>query len=318
MSNIINLFTDGKVKSNEREFTRLVGGFGEDESVISDKQIADLLGYKKGARSVRQRISENISHFEFGLHILDLKSSVPEQDTIKETLKSLGYTEQSINLSENIYILSKSGFLLYLKFAEGDKAVEVYKDFLEDYFKTKAENAHMKIGIQEQIEKLKEKKASALGMSIMSQKDEDKIKYMNLVEEYNIQILDLEKLLSKEEVVKELQSKIHMSELIESAKGNYDMDIFAKVLNVKGLGRNNLFKWLRDQKILKDDNVPYQKYMDYFSVIPVINKKTGYKSSKTLLQPKGIDYVVKRLIKANLVVTKSVNDILRELENEAV
>lgn len=317
MSNIIKLFTDGKVKSNEREFTRLIGGFNEEENAISDLQIAELLNHKNGARHVRELINKNINKFEKNLHYIDLNERVDKTDTLKETLISLGYSKQSLTQAKNIYILSKSGFLLYLKFAEGEKAVEVYKDFLEDYFKTKAENVHMKIGIQEQIEKLKEKKASALGMSIMSQKDEDKLKYMNLVEECNVQILELEKLLSKEEVVKDLQSKIHISELIENAKSNYDIGIFSKVLDVNGMGRNNLFKWLKEQKILDKNNVPYQHYMKYFKVIPVINEK-GFQSSKTLLQPKGVDYIVKRLIKGGKVITKSVEEILGELENKAV
>lgn len=317
MNNVINLFTDGEVKSKEKEFTRLVGGFNENDPVITDLQVAELLSHKNGARHVRELISKNIIHFESNVHIMDLKLGVDQTDTLKETLISLGYSKQSLTQSKNIYILSKAGFLLYLKFAEGDKAIEIYKDFLEDYFKTKAENAHMRVGIQEQIEKLKEKKASALGMSFMSQKDEDKARYMNQVEEYNVQILDLEKLLSKEEVIKELQPKLHISELIESAKSNYDLGVFSKVLDTKGLGRNNLFKWLREQKILNKDNIPYQPYMKYFKVIDVPGKN-GYKNPKTLLKPNGVSYIVKRLINDSKIVTKSVDQILSELDGEQV
>lgn len=308
----IELFQSGIVKSKDREFTRLVGGFNEKEVVISDLQVAELLGYEKGARAVRQRINENISHFEEELHYLDLSKRVPEQVTLKETLISLGYAKQSITQSKNIYILSRSGFLLYLKFAEGDKAVEIYKDFLEDYFQTKAENEHMKSGIQEQIEKWKEKKAFAFGMSIMASSDNDKMKYLNDVEEANTQILELEKIVSKEEVVKSLQSKIHMSELIENTDGHFDIGNFAKIIGVKGLGRNNLFKWLREQKILQSNNIPYQKYMDYFKVIPVVNQ-FGKTNDKPLLKSKGVDFLVKRLIKDDKIVTKSVNQILNEL-----
>ncbi|WP_342532788.1 phage antirepressor KilAC domain-containing protein [Lysinibacillus sp. FSL K6-0057] len=307
----IKLFQNGTVKSKDREFTRLVGGFGEKESVISDLQVAELLGYKHGARQVRERISKNITHFENGIHIVDLKSSDVQHDT-RKMLKSVGYTDQSYNLSKNIYILSKAGFLLYLKFAEGDKAVEIYKDFLEDYFQTKAENEHMKTGIHEQIEKWKEKKAFAFGMSIMSQSDDDKVKYLNEVEEANTQILELEKIVSKEEVVKSLQSKIHMSELIENTDGHFDIGNFAKIIGVKGLGRNNLFKWLREQKILQSNNIPYQKYMDYFKVIPVVNQ-FGKTNDKPLLKSKGVDFLVKRLIKDDKIVTKSVSQILNEL-----
>lgn len=39
---VINLFTKGEVNVQDRKFTRLVGGFGEDNPVISVKQIAEL------------------------------------------------------------------------------------------------------------------------------------------------------------------------------------------------------------------------------------------------------------------------------------
>ena len=52
-----------------------------------------------------------------------------------ETLKSIGYTKQALLQAKNIYIFSQAGFLLLLKFAEGDKSVQMYKDFIESYFK---------------------------------------------------------------------------------------------------------------------------------------------------------------------------------------
>lgn len=298
------LFQSGIVKSKDREFTRLVGGFGNNSPIITTKQIAELMGYEN--KIVNKTINRNIDSFEVNADIIDLKSVVPEWNN------EIGYTQNAYNRSKNVYILSRSGFLLYLKFAEGDKAIEIYKDFLEDYFQTKAENEHMKSGIQEQIEKWKEKKAFAFGMSIMSQSDDDKVKYLNEVEEANTQILELEKIVSKEEVVKSLQSKIHMSELIENTDGHFDIGNFAKIIGVEGLGRNNLFKWLREQKILQSNNIPYQKYMDYFKVIPVVNQ-FGKTNDKPLLKSKGVDFLVKRLIKDNQIVTKSVSQILNEL-----
>ena len=159
MSNELKLFTNGEVTTKDgREFTRLVGGFGEEKPVISDKQIAELLGYKKDTREVRERVSKNIKHFEFGLHIIDVKKDVVQNDNNLKLLKSLGYTNMGIAKAKNIYIFSQAGFLLFLKFAEGDKAVEIYKNFIEDYFKTKAENKNMKLSIEEEIQQLKEDK----------------------------------------------------------------------------------------------------------------------------------------------------------------
>ena len=60
----MELFTDGIVKSGDRDFTRLVGGFGEDSPTITDKQVAELLGYRHGARHVRSQVNENIKHLK--------------------------------------------------------------------------------------------------------------------------------------------------------------------------------------------------------------------------------------------------------------
>lgn len=144
----IKLFTDGKIKMNDREFTRVLGGFDNNKPSISDIQISELLGYKNGARQVRQQVERNIQHFEIGLHLLDLQR-VTHSNTLTELLISLGYAKQSITQSKNIYVFSEAGFLLYLKFAEGDKTIELYKDFIEDYFKTKAENIVMEKTLEE-------------------------------------------------------------------------------------------------------------------------------------------------------------------------
>lgn len=130
--NELKLFTDGQVTTKDgREFTRLIGGFGKDKPVISDKQVAELLGYKKGAREVRDRVAKNLKHFETGLHIEDLQSEVSQSDTLIETLISLGYAKQSITQAKNIYIFSQAGFLLFLSIIEVNND---YTSFIQDYF----------------------------------------------------------------------------------------------------------------------------------------------------------------------------------------
>lgn len=311
-NNIIDLFTDGEVTKGDRTFTRLVGGFSDSGNVITDLQVAELLEYEKGARSVRQRIGENIEHFEAGVHILDISEGVPEQDTLKETLISLGYSKQALTQAKNIYILSKAGFLLYLKFAEGDKAVEVYKDFLEDYFKTKAENESMKNSIEQTLEELKEEKALFLAKAIMSNSESDKFEFLDLAERKTNQIIELEKSKSEQVIVEKLSSKLTLADMIENSKSNYDVDSFSKILGINGLGRNNMIKWMKESKLLMENKKPYQQYMKYLSVIPVITN--GYTNYKPLIKPKGVDFLMKRLIKDGKVITKSVEDVLTELE----
>ena len=90
-----------------------------------------------------------------------------------------------------------------------------------------------------------------------------------------------------------------------SSKDAIDIGNCAKVLN-RNIGRNNLFEFLRNRKVLQQDNIPYQKYIDsgYFRVIETkytIPSGETKNSLKTLVLQKGVAYI---------------NKLLREKENE--
>lgn len=90
-----------------------------------------------------------------------------------------------------------------------------------------------------------------------------------------------------------------------SSKDAIDIGNYAKVLN-RNIGRNNLFEFLRNRKVLQQDNIPYQKYIDsgYFRVIETkytIPSGETKISLKTLVLQKGVAYI---------------NKLLREKENE--
>lgn len=87
-----------------------------------------------------------------------------------------------------------------------------------------------------------------------------------------------------------------------SSKDAIDIGNCAKVLN-RSIGRNNLFEFLRNKKILQSDNIPYQKYIDsgYFRVIEtkfVIPSGETKISLKTLVLQKGVAYINKLLREA--------------------
>ena len=81
------------------------------------------------------------------------------------------------------------------------------------------------------------------------------------------------------------------------------MNQVSKTLNVKGLCRNKLFEFLRGQKILMNDNQPYQQYVDkgYFKLIEVrwTNPKTGDTNItlKTMVFQTGLDFIRKTVKK---------------------
>ena len=117
---------ENNIEINGREFTRFLGGFGEDKVIVTDKQLGELLNYNIGARQVRVQMGNNIKHFEEGVDYINLK------DHSKENLKLLGYSIQAINKSKNIYIFSCEGFIKFLTIADPKKD---YSDFVMKYFK---------------------------------------------------------------------------------------------------------------------------------------------------------------------------------------
>jgi len=91
--------------------------------------------------------------------------------------------------------------------------------------------------------------------------------------------------------------KVEFAEAVMGSDDTISMSEVAKVLNV-GLGRNKIFKILRDNKILQHDNQPIQTYCDrgYFRVIEskynTPNGDTNI-SLKTVVYQKGLDYIRK-------------------------
>ncbi len=98
----------------------------------------------------------------------------------------------------------------------------------------------------------------------------------------------------------ELKPKAEFFDAVTDSKDAFDMKNVANVLDM-GIGRNKLFQFLREQKILMSDNRPYQDYIDrgYFRVIEQKYDK-GYGETginiKTLVFQKGVDFIRKRLI----------------------
>lgn len=72
---------------------------------------------------------------------------------------------------------------------------------------------------------------------------------------------------------------------------------FAKVLNSKGydIGEKRLFMKLRQMKMIDNNNVPYQKYMEkgYFKIIKQQYKRgpVGHVYLKILITPVGQNYI---------------------------
>ena len=94
--------------------------------------------------------------------------------------------------------------------------------------------------------------------------------------------------------------KVEFYEAVTGSSDTIDIASVAKVLNIKGLGRNNLFEFLRGKNILMQNNQPFQTFVDrgYFRVIESkYNKPDGstHINTKTVVYQKGLDYIRKLL-----------------------
>jgi len=106
--------------------------------------------------------------------------------------------------------------------------------------------------------------------------------------------------LEAENKVKLLEPKGQFYDDVAGSKGSVEMGHVAKVLGIRGMGRNNLFSLLRDKKIFDRNNIPYQQYVDlgYFRVLEqkysVPNGETKI-NIKTMVFQKGIDFIRKNI-----------------------
>lgn len=97
-----------------------------------------------------------------------------------------------------------------------------------------------------------------------------------------------------------MKPKADFFDAVADSKTAVEMACVAKVLGIPGIGRNNLFKILRERKILLPNNQPYQEYIDrgYFRVIEQKYQTADGEtriSVKTLAFQKGIDFIRKTL-----------------------
>ena len=95
-----------------------------------------------------------------------------------------------------------------------------------------------------------------------------------------------------------MKPKAEFYDIVADSTDTFTMNEVAKNVNIKGLGRNKMFAFLRYHKILMLNNDPYQKYVDagYFRSIQStwIDKSNGrHIYFKTVVFQKGIEFIAK-------------------------
>jgi len=123
-------------------------------------------------------------------------------------------------------------------------------------------------------------------------------------------IIASETLKKKDEIIaiqnrqlEEQKPLVEFAAHVTESSDTIDIGELAKVLHNEhiNIGRNKLFEWLRNNKILMSNNTPYQKYIEsnYFDVIET-TKDTAYGTkvfTKTLVTGKGQIWITEKLRK---------------------
>jgi len=92
-----------------------------------------------------------------------------------------------------------------------------------------------------------------------------------------------------------------------SQDGLTTVEQFSKSLGIKGLGRNNMFKWLRENHFIDKDNKPYQNWINQrlFVMKPNGYYKKGFGEIiplyKTMMTKKGVGYIINKLIQDDIL-----------------
>lgn len=117
----------GKEKIGKYEFTGIEGGFGEDKKSMLVKDIAIIHSQTVG--NINLLINRNRKRFKDGVDIIDLKD-----DEFAIVLSKSGFTQNQINATKNIYLLSERGYSKLLKIIEDDTAWDIYDELVDNYF----------------------------------------------------------------------------------------------------------------------------------------------------------------------------------------
>lgn len=114
-----------------KDIPNIVGGFGPGKRSMLAQAIAEFHGKK--LMFVNQNINRNRNRFKDYVDIIDLK----EKDFAITLSNSEIMSQNQINASKNIYLLSQRGYAKLIKIFNDDLSWEMYDQLLDDYFEMK-------------------------------------------------------------------------------------------------------------------------------------------------------------------------------------
>ena len=270
------------------------------EGWLVGKDVAEILGYKNLSDSLSKHVDEedklqiakhDLQNYddigtkgaivinESGLYSLVLRSKLPQAKKFRrwvtsEVLPQIRQTGGYIPIKEEddeLTIMSKAFMIAQKTIDNKQQQIEQQQQLIEQQ--------------QEVIEQRQE--VIELQQEVINNQQE-------VIEQ-------------QQEVIESQRDKVDFADTVSENKDDeIDMGTMAKLLAEKGLtidgkkiGRNTLFEFLRDSKILMNDNLPYQTYINrgYFIVVEytMYNKREPKLCRQTLVTGKGQLYITKKV-----------------------
>jgi len=240
------------------------------QRVITLKDVDTV--HQRPEGTARKRFNDNKKHFIEGVDFF-----VRNSDEARE--------EFGITAPNGLTLITESGYLMLVKSFTDDLAWIVQRQLVNTYFRATPQQR------QEAAKQTLSDMEILARAVLISQKAIEKQK--KVIEQQNAKI-------------EADAAAVAFANDISLSKHGISIERYAKSLNDKygiQIGRNRMFQFLRDEKILKSDNLPYQKYMeqDWFQVRAVT--KNGDIFHQTLICGKG-QQKVNELIKNKFLKTE--------------
>ncbi len=143
--------SDQTVTINGKTIPKIYGGFGAGQPAILAKQIAELHG--RELFKINQLINSNLDWYEEGIDIINL-AILPEYSQIYRNFLLNFYSNDALNASKYIYLLSQQGYALLCRDLKSDLAKQTYKEMIRKYFKMEEIQQHLNITIDQTSGKL--------------------------------------------------------------------------------------------------------------------------------------------------------------------
>lgn len=244
----------------------------KDDIRISSREVAEMMGMR------HTHLLEKIDKINETLNNQKIGSS---QYWIESTYKQAGNGK-----SNREYRVTKKGCEFLAHKSTGEKGIIFTTRYMDKF-------QMMEEYIKNQIPQLSPEDQAVLNIINANDKLDKALAikdYKDIIEKPLLQEIDR---------IKPLAQKF---EVFLKDDGLIDINTFAKTLGIKNLGRNNMYKYLRDNHYIDKNNYAMQKYINQKLFIL---KPRGYKENyygermlifKTFITKKGLAYLLGKLV----------------------